>query len=232
MKQHHHRHGSNNNNQHYSYSVASAVHRRRHVFLYHPSSSSFPFVVYLFGFLTTVSWFIGITLFLESTTRDLAIPLSVQQQQQQNKSVASPALTIMPSSRWASRNQDVGGIAASSDADAVGASGDGDIPLYNFTVAICLVVSDGEQYFQEWVDYHLLAMQFEAIYVYDNSDNFDLCRWHDNTRHHPVYSRVHVQHRPGPGYLEKEGRYLQLEVYKDCIQKYGKDANGPQHDYL
>jgi hypothetical protein len=104
--------------------------------------------------------------------------------------------------------------------------------VYKFTVAICLVVSDGEAYFQEWVDYHLMAMNFENIYVYDNSKSFDLARWYNHTRQHPVYSRVEVHHRPGKGTDDGKGRYLQAGVYEDCIQQYGKSEEGPQHDYL
>jgi hypothetical protein len=103
---------------------------------------------------------------------------------------------------------------------------------HNFTVAICLITSDGEAYFQEWVDYHLLAMKFDNIYVYDNSDKFELQRWHDNTRSHPIYSKVEIEHRPGPGFNRTTKKHLQSTVYEDCITRFGKDNNGPQHDYL
>mmetsp|Transcript_25962 Transcript_25962/g.61603 ORF Transcript_25962/g.61603 Transcript_25962/m.61603 type:complete len:460 (-) Transcript_25962:1298-2677(-) len=103
---------------------------------------------------------------------------------------------------------------------------------YNFTVAICLITTDGEAYFQEWVDYHLLTMNFDAVYVYDNSPKHDLKRWHDNTRSHPLYQTVKIEHRPGPGYNTKTQKHLQSEVYEDCIQRYGQDTTGPQHDYF
>jgi hypothetical protein len=103
---------------------------------------------------------------------------------------------------------------------------------HNFTVAICLVVSDAEQYFQEWVDYHLIAMNFDNIYVYDNSKTFELARWYDNTRQHHLYSRVVIHHRPGKGTDDGQGRYLQAGVYEDCINQYGKSQKGPQHGYL
>lgn len=105
---------------------------------------------------------------------------------------------------------------------------------YNFTVAICVIVSEAEQYFEEWLDFHLSVMKFENIYVYDNSDKFDLQRWYNNTRQNPVYRRVTVHHRPGKGNVpEKDtGLYLQNRVYKDCIREYGKSKEGPQHDYL
>jgi hypothetical protein len=103
---------------------------------------------------------------------------------------------------------------------------------YNFTAAICLVVSDAEPYFQEWVDYHLIAMNFDNIYVYDNSEMFELARWYGNTRQHPKYGRVVIHHRPGEGSDDGQGRYLQAGVYEDCISQYGKSQRGPQHSYL
>ena len=103
---------------------------------------------------------------------------------------------------------------------------------YNFTTAICLITTDAETYFQEWIDYHLFVMNFDAIVVYDNSLNFDLKRWLENTRTHPIYQNVIVQHRPGPGYNTKTKKHLQSEVYEDCIQQYGQDKEGPQYDYL
>ena len=111
---------------------------------------------------------------------------------------------------------------------------------YNFTTAICLITTDGEAYFQEWVDYHLFVMNFDAIYVYDNSRKFDLKRWYTNTRSHPIYQNVVVHHRPGPGYNTITKKHLQSEVYEDCIRRYGQqdttttqaNNDGPQHDYL
>lgn len=103
---------------------------------------------------------------------------------------------------------------------------------HNFTVAICLVVSDGEAYLEEWILYHLLAMEIDAIYIYDNSENYDLRRWFENTRQHPVYNRVEVHHRPGKGNDDGKGRYLQAGAYQDCIEQYGTSTEGPRHDYL
>ncbi|KAG7347446.1 glycosyl transferase family 2 protein [Nitzschia inconspicua] len=107
-----------------------------------------------------------------------------------------------------------------------------DKKVYNFTVAICLVVSDAEQYIQEWIDYHLIAMDFENIYIYDNSKTFELSRWFNNTRQHSIYNRVLVHHRPGKGTDDGKGRFLQAGVYQDCIKQYGTSKHGPQHDYF
>jgi len=38
---------------------------------------------------------------------------------------------------------------------------------FNFTVGICMVMKDAEAYFEEWVDYHVGVMKFDAIYIYD-----------------------------------------------------------------
>lgn len=89
---------------------------------------------------------------------------------------------------------------------------------YNFTVAICAVVKDAEAYFEEWIDYHLMAMKFSNIYIVDNSKQFELQRWFQNTRSHPIYQRVTIKHDPSP---------LQNEIMNSCIREK-KD----QHDYI
>lgn len=96
-------------------------------------------------------------------------------------------------------------------------------PNYNFTTAICTMLKDAEAYFEEWLDYHLLGLEFDHIYLYDNSDHFDLKHWYEHTHNHPVYSRVEVIHN--------SQRDQQLLMGK-CIQKYGKNTKGPRHDYV
>jgi hypothetical protein len=103
---------------------------------------------------------------------------------------------------------------------------------YNFTVAICVIVKDAEAYLEEWIDFHLLGVKFQNIYIYDNSDLFDLKQWYNNTRGHPVYSKVEVIHFPGNGYQKKQDDYIQSIIYSDCVKRFGVDKNGPQHDYL
>lgn len=95
---------------------------------------------------------------------------------------------------------------------------------YNFTAAICAIVKDDEAHLEEWIDYHLRVMDFQNIYLYDNSDNHDLQRWYLNTRNHPIYSRVEVTSFPGVK--------LQANATMDCVQRFGTDPNGPQHDYF
>mmetsp|Transcript_23519 Transcript_23519/g.32991 ORF Transcript_23519/g.32991 Transcript_23519/m.32991 type:complete len:410 (+) Transcript_23519:54-1283(+) len=95
---------------------------------------------------------------------------------------------------------------------------------HNFTAAICALVVDAEMYLMEWLDYHL-ALGFEEIFLYDNSENFELKQWYQNTRSHPIYSRVHIKHLPGKGWLdeyEHYGGYTQNVAYTHCIKKRGK----------
>jgi len=104
---------------------------------------------------------------------------------------------------------------------------------YNFTAAICTLVKDHEAYLMEWIDYNLLALEFDAIYLYDNSDDFDLQVWHDRTRSHPIYSRVHVVHQPGrkvklPG--KRQGQPVQYFVFDECVKRNGK--LGAKHDFI
>jgi len=94
----------------------------------------------------------------------------------------------------------------------------------NFTVAICAIVKDAEAYFMEWIDYNLLGLEFDQIYVYDNSENFELQRWFDNTRQHPDYRRVEVMH------YTSDKEFVQKKAYDECVNTYGKA--GPLHDYI
>src|SRR6056300_851346 len=64
---------------------------------------------------------------------------------------------------------------------------------YNFTAAVCVCVKDAEAYLEEFIDYHL-AMGFSNIYVYDDSPNFELQRWYQHTRDHPLYQAVEILH--------------------------------------
>ena len=41
---------------------------------------------------------------------------------------------------------------------------------------VCSIQTKEDAYIDEWVDYHL-AIGFEMIYIYDNTDNFDLRNW-------------------------------------------------------
>ena len=104
---------------------------------------------------------------------------------------------------------------------------------YDFTTAICLVVKDGELYFEEWIEYHILAMKFDAIYIYDDSPTFELQHWFQNTRNHTTFSKVHVIHYNRTldevnGVAEEKN--VQKFVYRDCVNLFG--IAGPKHDYF
>ena len=102
---------------------------------------------------------------------------------------------------------------------------------YNFTAAVCVCIADAEAYFEEWVDYHL-AMGFQNIYIYDDSLTFELERWYQNSRNHPVYSRVIVIHYDRTLDKDEEKKNIQNFVYGDCVNRFGKQAGGPKHDYF
>lgn len=96
-----------------------------------------------------------------------------------------------------------------------------------------MVMKDAEAYFEEWVDYHVGVMKFDAIYIYDNSPDFELRNWYRNSRNDPVYGKVEVMHYKSTtkdNWNEKEGGYDQNVIYRDCNDRFGR--KGPRHDYL
>jgi len=73
--------------------------------------------------------------------------------------------------------------------------------VYSGGAAICVIQKGGEPYLDEFVDYHL-ALGFEKIFIFDNSDDFELEQWHHGG------SRVAVEHFPGEA--------MQLPAYRTC----------------
>jgi len=96
---------------------------------------------------------------------------------------------------------------------------------YPFKVAICVLMKDAENYFEEWLDYNF-AMGFDAIYIYDNSPSFELENWYGNTRNHPTFGKVEVIH-----WLD-ESVGNQNHAYADCVEKYGRSETGPKNEYF
>ena len=96
---------------------------------------------------------------------------------------------------------------------------------YPFTVAICVLMKDAENYFEEWLDYNF-ALGFDAIYIYDNSPSFELKNWYENTRDHPTFGKVEVLH-----WLD-ESVENQSNGYADCVEKFGRSEAGPKNDYF
>lgn len=58
--------------------------------------------------------------------------------------------------------------------------------------AMCAIQKGGLRYIDEWVDYHI-ALGFHKIYIYDNSDDFELKIWHERRED----NHVEVNHFPG-----------------------------------
>ena len=77
------------------------------------------------------------------------------------------------------------------------------------SAAICSISKDTLRYIDEWTDYHL-AIGFEKIYVYDNSDDFELQEWHNNLPDE-VREHIKIKHYPGIN--------LQMHAYNDCTQR-------------
>lgn len=85
---------------------------------------------------------------------------------------------------------------------------------YPFEVAICVLMKDAENYFEEWLEYHF-AMGFDAVYIYDNSPSFELKNWYGNTRNHSTFGKAEVIH-----WLD-ESVYNQNHAYADCVENFG-----------
>ena len=76
---------------------------------------------------------------------------------------------------------------------------------------LCSIQAKEDAYIDEWVDYHL-GIGFEMIYIYDNSDDYDLRNW-GNLR---FLDNVRVKHFPG---IRK-----QLLANVDCAKRAERDG--------
>jgi hypothetical protein len=88
-------------------------------------------------------------------------------------------------------------------------------------VGLCVTTKDRELYLDEWVDYNL-AIGFHAIYVFDNSDNFELQDWGKARSSAHNNSIITVIHNP-----EWRGKGLtrtQQKAYKNCAKWFGKQS--------
>ena len=64
------------------------------------------------------------------------------------------------------------------------------------TAAICIIVKSQLYDFEEWVDYHL-ALGFNQIYIYENSEDFDLQVWVQSKQKLDYYkNKLQVKHFP------------------------------------
>ena len=58
----------------------------------------------------------------------------------------------------------------------IGRTGPTNVNFPEIKAVVCSIQIKIEAYIDEWVDYHL-AIGFTKIYIYDNSENFDLKNW-------------------------------------------------------
>ncbi|CAJ1963763.1 unnamed protein product [Cylindrotheca closterium] len=65
---------------------------------------------------------------------------------------------------------------------------------YGHSAALCAIQKDGLRYIDEWVIYNL-AIGFETIYLYDNSEHNELAPWHDQLPQ-STKERVVIRHFP------------------------------------
>ncbi len=84
--------------------------------------------------------------------------------------------------------------------------------LRGLTAAICAVALDEEKYIDEWVDYNL-AIGFQGLYIYDNSQNNALKEWKGQRKD----NRIKVFHHPSQ-------KAPQFSAYNDCARKAMKDG--------
>ncbi|KAL7563837.1 hypothetical protein ACA910_019567 [Epithemia clementina (nom. ined.)] len=75
------------------------------------------------------------------------------------------------------------------------------------TAVICLFVKNELLYLNEFIDYHL-AIGFDHIFVYDNSDDFNLQSWIQHVKGPETNHRLSVQHWAGTK--------QQVPAYQDC----------------
>mmetsp|Transcript_22087 Transcript_22087/g.54584 ORF Transcript_22087/g.54584 Transcript_22087/m.54584 type:complete len:335 (-) Transcript_22087:239-1243(-) len=93
----------------------------------------------------------------------------------------------------------------------------GDLPVWDNveytgetrnSAAVCSIQKGALKYIDEWIQYHIV-LGFREIYIYDNSDDFELQKWHDSL-HGDSHKKVVVRHLPGPR--------QQINAYKHCWQ--------------
>mmetsp|Transcript_8575 Transcript_8575/g.19240 ORF Transcript_8575/g.19240 Transcript_8575/m.19240 type:complete len:647 (+) Transcript_8575:123-2063(+) len=93
-------------------------------------------------------------------------------------------------------------------------------PSYNLTntAVICSIVSNEEYYLDEWLDYNIIGIGFTHIYIYDNTNDFELGHgWLERRTSPHIASSVTIQHYPGQG--------KQWTAYRDCARQVLKDGH-------
>ena len=80
--------------------------------------------------------------------------------------------------------------------------------LHGESAAICAIQKSGLWYIDEWVDYHI-ALGFQTIFIYDNSDDFEVQEWYSK-KFSGGTDLVQIVHWPGSN--------QQMPVYNDCMK--------------
>jgi len=78
---------------------------------------------------------------------------------------------------------------------------------YRKGAAICAIQKWSLNIIDEWIDYNLHVVGFETIFLYDNSDNFELEEWL-KARGDSDSGRIQIKHFPGLN--------MQMESYNKC----------------
>ena len=93
----------------------------------------------------------------------------------------------------------------------------------NKTATLCLVAKDPQRrYLDEWADYHILALGFTKLRLYDNTPEFALKDWAKET--HKPYPVETIHYMPGVTHSWPNssalsgGTAFQDVVYRDCIR--------------
>ena len=79
--------------------------------------------------------------------------------------------------------------------------------------AICAIQKQGLAYIDEWVEYNI-ALGFEKLFIYDNSEQFELNDWHQNHTH---ARSIEIKHFPGSA--------AQRSAYTDCGKSIQRDKS-------
>lgn len=86
------------------------------------------------------------------------------------------------------------------------------------TAAICSIVKDENRYLEEWTSYHL-ALGFERIYLYDNSDTSNAVHWlREDQANNTVIQKGVFVHR----YKSKDNK-RQIKGFQNCVNTFGRN---------
>jgi hypothetical protein len=86
------------------------------------------------------------------------------------------------------------------------------------SAAICTIIRGENRYLEEWTLYHL-ALGFERIYIYDNSDTSSAERWlrKEQANNTIIQNGVHVH------IFKSKNKRRQPKAFRDCTQRFGKN---------